>query len=223
VSIFYAKEGPCYRCLFPEPPPPGLVPSCADGGVLGILPGTIGTIQATETIKFLLGIGSNLVSRLLLYNALDMSFDFVNLKKNPQCKICGPNPTIDKLIDYDEFCGFLRQEQQFDILEEGLSITPTELSKKMTDKENILLVDIREPFELEISSIDGALHIPFGQLSGRLKDLVGEHEIILFCKSGIRTRRAIEMLTGMGVHNVKHLLGGINSWAKTIDPKLPIY
>jgi len=223
VSTFYAKEGPCYRCLFPEPPPPGLVPSCADGGVLGILPGTIGTIQATETIKLLLGIGSNLVGRLLLYNALDMSFDYVNLKKNPQCKICGPNPTIDKLIDYEEFCGFPRQVELNSTLGEDSLITPRELFEKLAGNEKILLIDIREPFELEISSIKDALHIPLGQLPHRLSELDGEQEIILFCKTGIRSRRALEMLIGNGIRNVKHLKGGINSWAKTVDPKLPVY
>ena len=223
VSIFFAKEGPCYRCLFPEPPPPGLVPSCSDGGVLGILPGTIGTIQATETIKLLLGIGSNLVSRLLLYNALEMSFDYVNLRKNPQCKICGQNPTIDKLIDYEEFCGFPQQDRQFNALEEEFSITPAQLLNKLTENEDILLVDIREPFELEISSFEGAIHIPYGQLSKRINELDGHNEIIFFCKSGIRSRRAIDILIGMGVHNVKHLQGGINFWAKTIDPHMPIY
>jgi len=223
VSIFFAKEGPCYRCIFPEPPPPGLVPTCADGGVLGILPGTIGTIQATETIKLLLGIGSNLIKRLLLYNALDMTFDYVNLKKNPHCEICGENPTIRKLIDYQEFCGFPHHDPQLNTFEEELSITPIQLFQKIADNENIILVDIREPFELEISSLEGAIHIPFGQLSERLTELDGDHEIILFCKSGIRSRRALDNLAGMNISNIKHLQGGINSWAQLIDPKMAIY
>lgn len=223
VSTFYAKEGPCYRCLFPEPPPPGLVPSCADAGVLGILPGTIGTIQATETIKLLLGIGSNLVGRLLLYNALDLSFEYINLKKNPNCRICGPNPTINQLIDYEEFCGFPRQVELHSSVDNDSLLTPEDLFKKLTGNKKILLIDIREPFELEISSIKGALHIPYGQLSQRLNELGGEQEIILFCKTGIRSRRALEMLRGAGIRNVKHLDGGINSWAKRIDPNLPIY
>ena len=223
VSTFYSKEGPCYRCLFPEPPPPGLVPTCADGGVLGILPGTIGTIQATETIKLLLGIGTNLVGRLLLYNALDMAFDYVNLKKNPQCKICGTNPTIDKLIDYEKFCGYPQRVELDSTLAEGLFITPRELFEKLKRKEKFLLIDIREPFELEISSIKGALHIPLGQLSRNLDRIDGKQEIILFCKSGVRSERALELLIGSGLGNVKHLRGGINSWAKTIDPDLPVY
>ena len=223
ASIFYAKEGPCYRCLFPEPPTPGIIPSCADGGVLGILPGTIGTIQATETIKLLLGIGSNLVSRLLLYDALDMSFENITLKKNPQCKICGQNPTIEKLIDYEEFCGFPSPDHLFSTQKQELEISPGQLSKKLTNKEDFILVDIREPFELEISLIEGAIHIPFGQLSSRLSELGGDHEIIIYCKSGIRSRRAIDILTGMGFSNVKHLHGGINAWARIIDNNMAIY
>jgi len=223
VSTFFAKEGPCYRCLFPEPPPPGLIPSCEEGGVLGILPGTIGTIQATETIKLILGIGSNLVGRLLLYNAIDMSFDFVKLKKNPLCKICGPNPTVDKLIDYDEFCGFPHDSEHNFSGERKYFVTCEELFKKIKEHEKIQLIDIRESFELEISSIQGALHIPYGQLLMRKNELDQDKEIILFCKSGIRSEKALNKLIEVGVRNVKHLDGGINSWARTIDRNLPIY
>jgi len=223
VSTFFAKEGPCYRCLFPEPPPPGLIPSCEEGGVLGILPGTIGTIQATETIKLILGIGSNLVGRLLLYNAIDMSFDFVKLKKNPLCKICGSNPTVDKLIDYDEFCGFPHDSEHNFSGERKNFVTCEELFKKIKEHEKIQLIDIRESFELEISSIQGALHIPYGQLLMRKNELDQDKEIILFCKSGIRSEKALNKLIEVGVRNVKHLDGGINSWARTIDRNLPIY
>ena len=223
VSTFFAKEGPCYRCLFPEPPPPGLVPSCADGGVLGILPGTIGTIQATETIKLLLGIGSNLVGKLLLYNALDMSFDFVNLKKNPNCKICGQNPEIIKLIDYDEFCGFPhKQELELPLKDESL-INPKELKWKLDQNENFILLDVREKYELEISSLKGSLHIPFGQLPQRLNELDDKQEIIIFCRTGVRSKKALDLLKGSGYKYVRHLEGGINSWAKNIEPDLPVY
>jgi adenylyltransferase/sulfurtransferase len=223
ASVFYAKEGPCYRCLFPEPPPPGLVPSCADGGVLGILPGTIGTIQATEAIKLLLGIGSTLVGRLLLYNALDMTFDYVKLKKNPACRICGTNPDVYKLIDYDEFCGAPGHAKSNETSEDKWMISPYELSKKLTANEDVLLLDVREPHELEISSIKGAKLIPLGQLASRINELDGAQEVILFCKSGIRSRRGLEILTSMGLNNVKHLQGGINAWAVNIDPSMPVY
>ena len=223
VSVFYAKEGPCYRCLFPEPPPPGLIPTCADGGVLGILPGTIGTIQATETIKMLLGIGSTLVGRLLLYNALDMTFDYVRLKKNPACRICGANPDISELIDYDEFCGAPGHALSDENLEEMWLISPHELFKKLSANEDFLLLDVREPHELEISSIKGAKQIPLGQLASRINELDKNQEIVLFCKTGNRSRRALELLTSMGLNKVKHLQGGINAWALNIDPSIPVY
>ncbi|MCF6277445.1 MAG: molybdopterin-synthase adenylyltransferase MoeB, partial [Anaerolineales bacterium] len=159
ASVFYAKEGPCYRCLFPEPPPPGLVPSCAEGGVLGVLPGTIGTIQATEAIKVLLGIGTPLIGKLLLYNALDMSFDYVKLKKNPDCKICGTNPTITELIDYEEFCGVPGHDRDGGDIESNWDITPDELVAAMKSS-NLRLIDVREPHELAISAIAEAENIP---------------------------------------------------------------
>lgn len=161
VSVFYAKEGPCYRCLFPAPPPPGLVPSCAEGGVLGVLPGTIGSIQATETLKLLLGIGEPLIGRLLLYNALDMSFDFVELKKNPNCRVCGPNADIKELIDYEEFCGVPGHDREEGSAGAGWDITPTELAERLQNN-GILLLDVREPHELEISRLPGAINIPLG-------------------------------------------------------------
>ena len=193
VSVFYAKEGPCYRCLFPEPPPPGLVPSCAEGGVLGVLPGTIGTIQATEALKVLLGIGDPLIGKLLLYNALDMSFDFVKLKKNPKCRVCGENADITEPIDYEEFCGVPGHDQDEGSAGAGLDITAPDLSTRL--KQNHLkLLDVREPHELQISSIPGAVNIPLGTLAARLSELDSAEDMVVFCKTGVRSSRALELL-----------------------------
>ncbi len=222
VSVFYAKEGPCYRCLFPAPPPPGLVPSCAEGGVLGVLPGTIGSIQATETLKLLLGIGEPLIGRLLLYNALDMSFDFVELKKNPNCRVCGPNADIKELIDYEEFCGVPGHDREEGSAGAGWDITPTELAERLQNN-GILLLDVREPHELEISRLPGAINIPLGQLAARLSELDSAREMVVFCKGGTRSARALELLVSAGFRKVKNLKGGINAWAREIDPSLPIY
>jgi molybdopterin/thiamine biosynthesis adenylyltransferase/rhodanese-related sulfurtransferase len=223
VSVFYAKEGPCYRCLFPEPPPPGLVPSCAEGGVLGVLPGTIGTLQATEALKVLLGIGEPLIGKLLLYNALDMSFDFVKLKKNPNCRVCGPNADIKELIDYEEFCGVPSHDHE----EEGSAgaswdITVTELAERVRTN-HLKLIDVREPHELEISRLPNATNIPLGQLASRLSELDSAEDMVLFCKSGNRSTRALELLTSAGFKKVKNLKGGINAWAREVDKSLPIY
>ncbi|MGB9674244.1 MAG: molybdopterin-synthase adenylyltransferase MoeB [Anaerolineales bacterium] len=222
ASVFDARKGPCYRCLFPEPPPPGMVPSCAEGGVLGVLPGTIGTIQATEALKLVLGIGESLIGRLLLYNALDMSFDFVKLRKNPHCKICGENPEITTLIDYEAFCGVPGH------FEEGSAgtewdISASELAEKLKRGEAIQLIDVREPHELEISHLDGAKLIPLGQIAARLQELDSSQEIVLLCKSGTRSARALEILASAGFRKVKNLKGGINAWAREVDPSLPIY
>jgi sulfur-carrier protein adenylyltransferase/sulfurtransferase len=223
VSVFYAKEGPCYRCLFPEPPPPGLVPSCAEGGVLGVLPGTIGTLQATEALKVLLGIGEPLIGKLLLYNALDMSFDFVKLKKNPNCRVCGPNADIKELIDYEEFCGVPSHDHE-DEGSAGASwdITVTELAERVKTN-HLKLVDVREPHELEISRIPNAVNIPLGQLAARLSELDSAEEMVIFCKSGSRSARGLELLTSAGFKKVKNLKGGINAWAREVDKSLPIY
>jgi sulfur-carrier protein adenylyltransferase/sulfurtransferase len=223
VSVFYAKEGPCYRCLFPEPPPPGLVPSCAEGGVLGVLPGTIGTIQATEALKVLLGIGEPLIGKLLLYNALDMSFDFVKLKKNPNCRVCGPNADIKELIDYEEFCGVPSHDHE----EEGSAgaswdITVQELAERVKTN-HLKLIDVREPHELEISRLPDATNIPLGQLASRLSELDSAEDMVLFCKSGNRSTRALELLTSAGFKKVKNLKGGINAWAREVDKNLPVY
>ena len=222
LSVFYAKEGPCYRCLFPEPPPPGLVPSCAEGGVLGVLPGTIGTLQATEALKVLLGIGEPMIGKLLLYNALDMSFDFVKLKKNPNCRVCGPNADIKELIDYEEFCGVPGHDHEEGSAGAGLDITAPELAERVKIN-HLILLDVREPHELEISALPNAVNIPLGQLASRLAELNSADDMVVFCKGGTRSARALELLSSAGFKKVKNLKGGINAWAKEVDTNLPIY
>lgn len=223
VSVFDARRGPCYRCLFPEPPPPGLVPSCAEGGVLGVLPGTIGTLQATEALKLILGIGEPLVGRLMLYNALDMSFEFVKLRKNPHCKVCGPEPEVTELIDYEAFCGVPGHDHDEGSAGEGWDITALELAEQLKRHPAVGLLDVREPHELEISRIEGATLIPLGQLASRLSELDTAQELVVFCKAGTRSARALELLLSAGFRKVKNLKGGINAWAREVDPKLPIY
>ena len=223
TSVFYAKEGPCYRCLFAEPPPPGLVPSCAEGGVLGVLPGTIGTIQATEAIKLLLGIGSNLIGRLLLYDALDMSFETIKLKKNPNCKVCGAHPDVTELIDYDAFCGVPGFDHDEGSAGKNWDISATELALRLKNGEKLRLIDVREPHELAISSLPGEENIPLGQLAAHLPELDSAQELVLLCKTGARSTRALELLVSAGFRKVKNLQGGINAWARDVDPKLPIY
>lgn len=223
VSVFYAKEGPCYRCLFPEPPPPGLVPSCAEGGVLGVLPGTIGTLQATEALKILLGVGEPLTGRLLLYNALDMSFDFVKLKKNPKCRVCGPNADIKELIDYEEFCGVPSHHADDTSAGADWDISPLEMNTRLKLDPGLILLDVREPHELEISAIEGAKNIPLGEVAQRMSELDSAKEMIVFCKRGSRSARAIEILSSAGFKKMKNLKGGINAWAEEVDPSLPLY
>ena len=222
ASVFYAQEGPCYRCLFPEPPPPGLVPSCAEGGVLGVLPGTMGTIQATEALKVLLGIGDPLIGRLLLYNALDMTFDFVKLKKNPNCRVCGPNADIKELIDYEEFCGVPSHDHEEGSAGSTWDITVSELAERVKTN-HLKLVDVREPHELEISRLPNATNIPLGQLAARLSELNSAEDMVIFCKSGARSARGLELLVSAGFKKVKNLKGGINAWAKEVDKNLPVY
>ena len=223
VSVFDARYGPCYRCLFPEPPPPGLVPSCAEGGVLGVLPGTIGTLQATEALKLILGIGDLLIGKLMLYNALDMSFDFVNLRKNPNCKVCGSNPEVTELIDYEAFCGVPGHDHDEGAVGGGWDIEPIELQERIRQGNHLRLIDVREPHELEISHIEGAKLIPLGQLASRLPELDSAEDIVLFCKSGTRSARALELLLSAGFRKVKNLKGGINAWVRQVDPSQPIY
>lgn len=223
VSVFDARRGPCYRCLFPEPPPPGLVPSCAEGGVLGVLPGTVGTLQATEALKLILGIGEPLIGKLLLYNALDMSFDFVNLRKHPRCKICGPQPEVTELIDYEAFCGAPGHDHEDGSAGGDYDIEAADLAKRMKQGNHIRLLDVREPHELQISRIDNATLIPLGQLAARLSELDTAEEIVVFCKAGTRSTRALELMVSAGFRKIKNLKGGINAWARQVDPSLPIY
>ena len=223
ASVFNLEGGPCYRCLFPEPPPPGLVPSCAEGGVLGVLPGTIGSIQATEALKLILGIGEPLVGRLLLYDALDLSFQTVKLQKNPDCKVCGENPEVTELIDYEAFCGVPAHDHEEGSAGEEWDITAQELASKLEASGSLRLIDVREPHELEISHLEGAELIPLGQFASRLSELDSSEEIVLFCKAGTRSTRALEILASAGFKKIKNLKGGINAWAQKVDPSLPIY
>ncbi len=223
ASVFYAKEGPCYRCLFPEPPPPGLVPSCAEGGVLGVLPGTIGTIQATEAIKLILGIGEPLIGRLLLYDALSMTMEEVKLRKNPKCLVCSEHPTVTTLIDYEEFCGVPSHDHDEESAGKGWDITPKELADRLAQGNHIRIIDVREPHEWEISHIEGAELIPLGDLAMRMNELDTAEEIVLQCKTGARSARALDLLRTAGFRKLKNLKGGINAWAREVDPKLPTY
>ncbi len=222
ASVFYAKEGPCYRCLFPEPPPPGLVPSCAEGGVLGILPGTIGTIQATETIKLILGVGSSLVGRLLLYDALAMTFEEVKLRKNPRCVICGPNPTVTGLIDYEQFCGVPGHDHEAEATSTW-DLSVTELATRLKSGEDLKIIDVREPHEWQISHIEGARLIPLGELAGRMHELDTAQSYVLQCKSGVRSMKALELLYTAGFRKLNNLKGGINAWAREVDRAIPVY
>ncbi len=224
ASVFDARHGPCYRCLFPEPPPPGMVPSCAEGGVLGVLPGTIGTIQATEALKLLLGLGASLAGKLLLYNALDLSFDYVNLQKNPNCRVCGPNADVKELIDYEEFCGVPGHDHEDSgSAGEGRDIEAPALAALLKNPARPFLLDVREPHELEISALPNAINIPLGTLAARLQELDSAHEMVVFCKAGTRSTRALELLASAGFRKVKNLKGGINAWAREVDNTLPQY
>ncbi len=227
ASVFWAKHGPCYRCLFPEPPPPGLVPSCAEGGVFGVLPGTVGTIQATEAIKLITGIGEPLIGRLLLYDALAMTIDEVKLRKNPNCLVCSDQPTITELIDYEQFCGMPMHDHQDEVSAgAGWDMTVKELQAKMEANEgvkNFRLIDVREPHEWEIARIPGAQLIPLGTLTAHMNELDSAEEIVLQCKTGVRSMKALELLRGAGFRKLKNLKGGILAWAREIDPSVPMY
>ncbi len=221
ASVFWAEEGPCYRCLYPEPPPPGLVPSCAEGGVLGILPGAIGTIQATETVKLILGIGEPLIGRLMLYDALGMSFREMKLRKDPNCPVCGENPTVTELIDYQEFCGIPQAaaaEQANGVPE----ISVTDLKRKMDAGENINVLDVREPHEYEVASI-GARLVPLGELPQRLAEFDQNENFAIHCKTGGRSAKAVKLLQDAGFQNVYNVKGGITAWSEEIDPSVPKY
>jgi sulfur-carrier protein adenylyltransferase/sulfurtransferase len=219
ASVFYAEEGPCYRCLYPEPPPPGLVPSCAEGGVLGILPGAIGTIQATETAKLLLGIGEPLIGRLLLYDALNMRFREMKLRKDPNCPVCGENPTVTELIDYQEFCGIPQANAQ---VQEVPEVTVEDLKRKLDNGEPVSVLDVREPHEYEVANI-GARLIPLGELPERLIELDPDENLAVHCKTGGRSARAVKLLKDSGFQNVYNVKGGITAWSEEIDPSVPKY
>ncbi|MEX2144577.1 MAG: molybdopterin-synthase adenylyltransferase MoeB [Anaerolineales bacterium] len=223
VSVFDASQGPCYRCLYPEPPPPGLVPSCAEGGVLGVLPGIIGSLQASEGLKLLLGIGESMRGKLLLFNALDLRFDFVKLRKNPECVVCSlPSDQIE-LIDYEAFCGVPAHDHDEASMDKRYEIVPKELAEEIENGKNPKLIDVREPHELNISKIEGAQLIPLGQLAARLSELDSAEELVVFCRTGSRSARAVELMVSAGFRKAKNLKGGINAWAREVDPKLPVY
>ena len=227
ASVFATEDGPCYRCLYPEPPPPGLVPSCAEGGVLGILPGMIGTIQATEVIKLILGKGEPLVGRLLLVDALTMRFRELKLRKNPECPVCGTNPTVTELIDYDQFCGIAPEPAHGADMKNGIpqiSVRElkTKLDKRETNNDNFLLLDVREPYEYQIAQIGGLL-IPQNDLPNRLGELDKDREIVVHCRSGARSQRAAELLQANGFKKVSNLAGGILAWSDEIDSSVQKY
>jgi molybdopterin/thiamine biosynthesis adenylyltransferase/rhodanese-related sulfurtransferase len=224
AAVFHASEGPCYRCLFPQPPPPGLVPSCAEGGVLGVLPGVIGTIQATEAIKLVLGVGETLIGRLLLYDGLAMTFDFVKLRKNPKCPVCGEHPTITELIDYEQFCSVPAHDGLEAIAPAVPAITPNELKSRLDAGEDVILLDVREPVEWEIADIPAATHhIPRGEILEHLGELDIASDIVVYCRMGIRSAEVVQLLHEHGFTRAVNLTGGINSWAREIDPTMPEY
>src|SRR5579872_5518382 len=221
ATVFAYEGGPCYRCLYPEPPPPGLVPSCAEGGVLGILPGTIGLIQATETVKLILGIGEPLVGRLLLYDALAMRFRELKLRRNPECPVCGDHPTIRELIDYQEFCGIPNQAHE-PVAVEG-DIDPVEVKAKIDRGDPFVLIDVREPHEYQICRIPYAKLIPLGDLPKRVNELDSADEIVAHCKSGVRSAKAVDFLKQAGFKKVRNMKGGILAWSDKVDPSVPKY
>jgi sulfur-carrier protein adenylyltransferase/sulfurtransferase len=221
ATVFAYEDGPCYRCLYPEPPPPGLVPSCAEGGVLGILPGIIGVIQATETVKIILGIGETLKNRLLLYDALGMRFRELKLRRDRDCPVCGDHPTVTKLIDYQEFCG-IRPPASQPPATDGL-IDVTEVKAKLDRGDRFTLIDVREPYEYQIARIPGAQLIPLGELPKRLNELDREAEVVAHCRSGARSQKAVDLLKQNGFRNARNMTGGILAWSDKVDPTVPKY
>jgi molybdopterin/thiamine biosynthesis adenylyltransferase/rhodanese-related sulfurtransferase len=223
ASVFATEAGPCYRCLYPEPPPPGLVPSCAEGGVLGILPGLVGVIQATEVIKLILGKGDSLVGRLLLVDALNMRFRELKLRKNPECPVCGTNPTVTALIDYEHFCGIVPETPQEKNVKNGIpQLTVKELKARRDAGEDIFLLDVREPYEYQIAQIGGTL-IPQNDVPNRLAEIPRDREIIVHCRSGARSQKIAELLKQSGYKDVVNVAGGILAWADEIDPSVQKY
>ena len=223
ASVFATEQGPCYRCLYPEPPPPGLVPSCAEGGVLGILPGVVGTIQATETVKLIIGVGEPLINRFMIYDALSMKFRELKLRRDPDCPVCGDSPTVTQLIDYEQFCGITPVTQVPDDSSSGDDVTVEELKISIDNNEGIFLLDVRESQEHRICSIPGSVLIPLGELSSRINELSSNEDVVVHCKSGVRSAKAVKILRDAGFKKAKNLSGGILRWIDVVDPSLPKY
>ncbi len=222
ISVFDARRGPCYRCLFPAPPPPDSTPSCAEAGVFGVLPGTVGTIQATEVLKLILGMGKPLIGRLLLYDALDMSLQEIKLRKNPDCPVCGDHPVIHELIDYEEYCGTpVRSLPEGDVT--GWDLSPCELKTVLESRQPPVLIDVRTPVEQQVAVLPGAVLIPLEELPVRMQELPKDKQLVLFCRQGVRSARGVRMLQAAGYTSAFHLAGGINAWAREIDPSLSQY
>jgi adenylyltransferase/sulfurtransferase len=222
ASVFCRPDGPCYRCLYPEPPPPGLVPSCAEGGVLGILPGVIGLVQATEVVKLLLGVGEPLVGRLLLYDALSMRFREMRVRKDPECPVCGKSPTVTELIDYEQFCGVPGLEEQQRVDSE-FEISAKELASRLEQGDDVFILDVRNPDEYAICRIDGSELIPLNRLLEGVHTLDSARDIVVHCHRGIRSAQAVNFLRSIGFSKVKNLRGGIDAWAEEVDESLPRY
>jgi len=221
VSVFDVARGPCYRCLYPEPPPAGLVPSCAEGGVLGVLPGVIGVLQGIETLKLLLGLGEPLIGRLLLFEALSMTFRELKLRKDPACPLCGERPTVRELVDYEQFCG-LTPAADAEAEAEAWEITARELAAAR-DKAGVVLLDVREPHEHAIARIEGARLIPLGALPGRISELDSSQPIVIYCHHGVRSKMALDFMRRAGFAKIQHLRGGIDAWSTDVDPTVPRY
>ena len=222
ASVFATKNGPCYRCLYPEPPPPGLVPSCAEGGVLGILPGVIGTIQATEAVKLIIGVGEPLVNRFMIYDALRMRFRELKLRRDPECPVCGDNPTVTELIDYEQFCGITPTASAAEPTA-GADTTVEQLKTRLDKDDGVFILDVREPQEFQICRIPGSTLIPLGDLPERLVELEGRDDMVVHCKSGVRSAKAVKLLHEAGFSKAKNLRGGILAWIDRVDPSLPKY
>ncbi len=223
ASVFFPPHGPCYRCLYPEPPPPGEVPSCAEGGVLGILPGVVGMIQATEAVKLILGVGSPLVGRLLHYDALGMTFREFKVRRNPKCPACGDSPTVTKLIDYEQFCGVRGGEARGGRQAPGDELSPVDLKRRIDAGEDLFILDVRNPEEFRIGRIPGSTLIPLPDLPNRTNELDPDREIVVHCKSGARSAKAIQLLKERGFRRLRNLTGGILAWSEKVDPSVPRY
>jgi adenylyltransferase/sulfurtransferase len=224
ASVFWADQGPCYRCLYPEPPPPGMVPSCAEGGVLGVLCATIGSIQATEAVKLIIGSGNPLIGRLKIYDALEMDLKTIKVRKDPACPICGENPTVTELIDYVEFCGLSRGEENLDEQDEVPNVEPEELARAMKEENKPVLVDVREPFEVDISDLPWeSTLIPMNELAARVHLLSSADDIVVYCRTGSRSAQATKFLQSIGYRKVRNLRGGVNGFAQEVDPSIPVY